>query len=124
MAVSRTQNNFLVSNGVAVISIDNSDIFTIQGIHFSRIEDNATIRTERLDNENFHLPWNKTYSLSIDLFKAMFPHEHHYSEAIQNELISVWKWLKIIHGKKKKPFTINSPLPSDLLIHVSVLIFD
>lgn len=117
--MSKTKDNLLISNGTAVISIDGSDIFTLQGFQLAKIKFNEMIKTERLDNETFQLPWNKTWGLTIDLFRATFPHEHYYAEAIQNEFISIWKWLKVVHNRKKAPFTSQSPLPSDLLINVT-----
>lgn len=87
------------------------------------IKDNADIRTERSDYENFKLPWNKTWGLSIDLFRALFPYQHSYAEAVQNELISIFKWLKVLHNRKKPPFIDGSPLPSDLLINVSIFVY-
>lgn len=77
-----------------------------------------------MDNENFQLSWNKTWGLSIDLFKAVFPYDHNYADAVQNELISVFKWLKIVHNLKKGPFTNQSPLPSDVLVNVKDFLFE
>lgn len=84
--------------------------------------ENKEILSERQDNEDFLLPWNVTYGLSIDLFRALFPHEHSFAEAVQNELVSVFKWLKILH-KKKTSFPVNNPLPNDLFIKVSCFLF-
>lgn len=113
-----------MSNNTAIISIDGSDIFTIKGLQLNQIHDHQIIREERLDYENFLLPWNKTWGLTIDLFKASFPYQHDYADAVQNEFISVFKWLKLMHGKEKTPFTKNSPLPSDLLINVREFLFE
>lgn len=63
------------------------------------------------------MPQNKAWVVSIDLFKAVFPYEHSFAEAVQNQFMSVVKWLKIVHNMKKKPQ--DGPLPSDLLISVS-----
>lgn len=55
--------------------------------------------------------------VSIKSMKAIFPYEHNFTEAVQNELISITKWLKIIHRKQK--VNVFEPLPSDLVIKVS-----
>ncbi|EFA07873.1 UPF0378 protein KIAA0100-like Protein [Tribolium castaneum] len=124
LKVSKTRHDLTVENTTAVISIDGCDIFTIKGFHLHRIKDSKLIRDERLDNENFKVAWNRTWGLSIDLFKAVFPYEHNYADAVQNEFISVFKWLKIVHNHKKVPFTSDSPLPSDLLINVREFLFE
>lgn len=50
----------------------------------------------------------------------MFPYKHRFAEAVQGDFVSLFKWLKLVHGIKKKPFTVDSPLPSDLHIKVSM----
>lgn len=105
-----------------VVSVDGSEIFTLQGVSLNQVHDDIFIREERSDNENFVLSWNRVWNVSIELFKASFPYEHCYAEAIQNEFISIWKWLKIVHNKKKHPFTVDSPLPSDLFIRVCAVV--
>lgn len=111
-------DNFSVLNNTLIISIDEAEIFTLHRLNLTRIPYQNEIKEERLENENFVLPWNKTWGLTIDVFKAIFPYEHSCSDAIQNEFISVFKWLKVVHNKKKVPFTNDSPLPSDLIINV------
>lgn len=101
--------------------MDESEIFTICCVNANRILDHKQIREERLDNDNFEMAWNRSWGLTVNLFKAAFPYEHSYADAIQNELVSVFKWLKGIHGIKKAPFTKESPLPCDLLISVGFL---
>lgn len=59
-------------------------------------------------------------AVNVGLVRVIFPYKHRFAEAVQGEFVSLFKWLKIIHGIKKKPFTADSPLPSDLLIKVSV----
>lgn len=116
--LSKNCNNFELVNNFVVISIDSNEIFTINGIKLQRIHDDQMIRAERADTEQFLLPWNQTLSLTIDLFKVVFPYEHNWAESIQSQFFSIVKWLKIVHKIKKKPFTSDSPLPKDLLINV------
>ncbi|CAG9812625.1 unnamed protein product [Phaedon cochleariae] len=105
------------------IQIDGDDIFTIKGIDLQRIKSHPFIQAERLDTDNFVLPFNKTWGVSIDLFKAVFPYEHNFDEAIKNQLLSVIKWLKIVHNLKKDR-TQDGPLPSDVLINVKEFLFE
>lgn len=34
------------------------------------------------------------------------------------QTINIWKWLKLVHKRKSRPFTADSPLPPDLLLKV------
>lgn len=126
LKVGVNELNFGKQNGTATlennmlkISIDDAEIFTIQGIELVKINNHSGIREERADYEHFELLCNKTWRLTINSFKACFPYDHNYADAIQNEFISVFKWLTTVHNAKKLPFTEKSPLPSDLLINVS-----
>ena len=94
----------------------------VNGLSLFKIKDSELIREERRENE-FHLPWNKTWNLTIQLFKMCFPYEHMFAEAVQDELISVLKWLKKVHGGDDEKSKSTLPLPSDVLINVSEFFF-
>lgn len=119
MVLKTSQDNFSIENLTTKIAIDGANIFTVEGLKVNRIHDSLEIREERLNSDGFILPWNKTWGISINLLKASFPYKHDYAEAVQNELVSVFKWLKIVHKRAKKSVTAYSPLPSDVLINVS-----
>ncbi|XP_021942266.1 protein KIAA0100 isoform X3 [Zootermopsis nevadensis] len=106
------------------IAIDNKEIFSIDDFQVAKILDSEEVRLERKNTEGFILPWNITWNLTISSLKACFPYEHNFSEAIQNELVSVVKWLKLVHKKQRQPFTSDSPLPPDLLIKVKEFLFE
>jgi hypothetical protein len=72
-----------------------------------------------------HMPVSNTIecsfscrNITINSLKACFPYEHNFAEAVQNEFVSVVKWLKLVHKKQRQPFTSDSPLPPDLVIKV------
>ncbi|PSN37005.1 hypothetical protein C0J52_14236, partial [Blattella germanica] len=117
---SMNNENFGIQAMSIKIAIDNKDIFTIEGFHISKLLDSEEVRIERKNTEEFILPWNRTWSVTINSLKACFPYEHNFAEAVQNEFISVFKWLKLMHKKQKTPFTSDSPLPSDLVIKVQI----
>lgn len=56
------------------------------------------------------------------LSKAIFPYDHDFYDAVNNQFVSHFKWLKAVHNYKKKPFTADSPLPSDMVIQVCYFI--
>lgn len=117
------EHDLSLQNSNITIFVDEDDIFTLSGLSLFRIKDSELIKEERRENE-FNLPWNKTWNLTIQLFKVCFPYEHKFAEAVQNELVSVIKWLKKVHssddGKSSKS---SLPLPSDILINVSEFFF-
>ncbi|XP_015437113.1 PREDICTED: protein KIAA0100 [Dufourea novaeangliae] len=104
------------------ITLDMADVIMIEGFELVRVPDNEEIRVERQSNEGFVLDWNETWTLNIESVKACFPYEHQFTDAIQNELFSIRKWLKEIHsssrGKKMKA------LPCDLIIKIKEWVFE
>ena len=97
-------------------ALDMADIITIEGFQLERLKDSAEVRIERQNNEGFELAWNETWILNIESAKARFPYEHQFTDAIQNELFSIRKWLKELHSSGKSE---EKPLPCDLVIKAS-----
>lgn len=99
-------------------TLDMADIVVIEGFELVKVPDNKEVRTERQTNEDFILDWNETWALNIESVKACFPYEHQFTDAIQNELFSIRKWLKEIHSSPDSKKA--RPLPCDLIIKVNI----
>ncbi|MCP9264447.1 hypothetical protein DINM_022537 [Dirofilaria immitis] len=56
---------------------------------------------------------NKLWIWSADVVMFVFPYDYNFA-AGYDEIINAWKWIKLVHEWKRKPFIIESPLPSDL----------
>ena len=56
------------------------------------------------------------WQLSFGHIGIDFPHDYNFAEAFSEDFISCFKWMKLVHGKKKTPFTAESPLPADLTV--------
>ncbi|CAH0380913.1 unnamed protein product [Bemisia tabaci] len=105
------------------IAVDGCDIFMVENLQVTKIHDSEVVKVERANCEGFHLPWNNTWGIAIRSLKAIFPHEHNFASAVQNELFSIIKWLKLIH-KKPAPKDELSPLPCDLIIKIKEFMFE
>ncbi|XP_060521817.1 protein hobbit [Cylas formicarius] len=111
------------------ISIDESDIFELKGVSIKRLrKENAyakALRQERREAgcaDDFN---NNTFVVFIELFKAVFPHEHNYAEAVRNHFQSIFKWLKILHGRKNDGTPKNPRLMSpDFLVNVKEFLLE
>ncbi|XP_066998211.2 protein hobbit [Anabrus simplex] len=107
------------------IAVDDNDIFSIEGLEVSEKNDNAEVTLERLQTEpELQDQFNNCWAVIIESLKVVFPYEHSFAEAVQNELISLVKWLKLIHKRQKQSLTEDGPLPSDLLIKVKDFLFE
>ncbi|XP_072943590.1 protein hobbit [Epargyreus clarus] len=104
--------------------LNGDDIITVEGYSQERAADDADIRVERKANESFVLDWNRVWAVNVESVRVIFPYKHRFADAVQGDFVSLFKWLKIIHGIKKKPFTLESPLPSDLHIKIEELVIE
>ncbi|XP_053971021.1 protein hobbit [Hylaeus volcanicus] len=102
-------------------TLDMADIIMIEGFELVKVSDNAEVRIERQSSEGFVLDWNDTWALNIESVKACFPYEHQFTDAIQNELFSIRKWLKEIHSSSS---TGNLRLPRDLIVKIKEWVFE
>lgn len=100
------------------INIDELHIFTFRDLEMESASSHEILKAERSNYENFVMPTNKVWITTIGGFTGIFPYDHDFADAIQNEFVSLTKWLKIVHNVKKKEFTIDSPLPSDMIIKI------
>lgn len=113
------KERIVISTEKIFINIDEMHIFTLKDVDVQSLDSIEVLKSERQNYENFVQPTNKVWITTIGGFKGIFPYDHDFADAIQNEFVSLFKWLKLIHNVQKKPFTKNSPLPRDMIIQVS-----
>lgn len=116
--LTRKDAKFVISMEKIFINIDEMHIFTLTDIDVQSAAAVDVLQQERQNYDHFVLPVNKAWITTIGGFKGIFPYDHDFADAIQNEFNSTYKWLKVVHDIKKKPFTAQSPLPSDMIIQV------
>ncbi|XP_047512381.1 protein KIAA0100 [Pieris napi] len=104
--------------------LNGDEIVTIEGYSQERVSDDPDIRIERKANDGFVLSWNKVWAVNIESIRVIFPYKHRFAEAVQGDFVSLFKWLKHVHGIKKKSFTLDSPLPSDLHIKIDEILIE
>ncbi|XP_053684386.1 protein hobbit [Sabethes cyaneus] len=106
------------------IKIDDQHIFSFNDVDCHQLGEMDVLRAERKHYENFRLANNKVWATTIGVVRIIFPYDHDFYGAIVNEFVSIYKWLKVVHGYKKKPFTIDSPLPSDMFIQIKEFLME
>ncbi|XP_055610568.1 protein hobbit isoform X2 [Uranotaenia lowii] len=121
--ISRKDRWFISFENI-FIKIDDQHIFTFKDVDCQQLSEMDALRGERKHYEHFRLASNKVWLTSIGVVRIIFPYDHDFYGAIVNEFVSIYKWLKVIHGYKKKPFTENSPLPSDMFIQIKEFLME
>ncbi|KAK2163968.1 hypothetical protein LSH36_71g02022, partial [Paralvinella palmiformis] len=92
---------------------------TTQGIHVSSNGDEQ-LRLERRGFKQLELSDNHTWVISFVRFTVRFPYGYDFAACLA-EVKNLNKWRKLVHGVVKKPFTVESTLPPDLLIKVKAV---
>lgn len=118
------KDRFLISVENIYIKIDDQHIFTLKDVDIQSRPKLDILTQERENCEGFLLRTNKVWITTIGSFKAIFPYDHDFYDAITNEGVSLFKWIKLVHGIQKKPFTVDSPLPSDMLIQIKEFLIE
>ncbi|XP_037949690.1 protein KIAA0100-like [Teleopsis dalmanni] len=116
-------DNFISAENI-FIKIDDQHIFTLKDVDVHSLPKLDMLTLARVNCEGFLLPCNKVWVTTIGVFKAIFPYDHDFYDAINNQFVSHFKWLKMVHNYKKKPFTASSPLPSDLVIQIKEFLLE
>ncbi|KAH8380297.1 hypothetical protein KR009_009804, partial [Drosophila setifemur] len=106
------------------VKIDGQHIFTVKELDMQSVPRLQILALERQNFPGFQLPTNKVWVTTIGSFKAIFPYDHDFYNAINSECVSHFKWLKLVHNYKKKPFTVDSPLPCDLVIKIKEFLLE
>ncbi|EDW50305.1 GM14064 [Drosophila sechellia] len=106
------------------VKIDDQHIFTVKELDLQSVPRLEVLTQERQNFPGFQLPSNKVWVTTIGSFKAIFSYDHDFYNAVNGECTSHFKWLKMVHNYKKKPFTVDSPLPCDLVIKIKEFLLE
>ncbi|XP_052757445.1 protein hobbit [Galleria mellonella] len=104
--------------------LNGDEVITVEGYSMERVADDHDVRVERKANEGFELMWNKVWLVSVDSVRVIFPYKHRFADAVQGDFVTLFKWIKLVHGIQKKSVTADSPLPSDLHIKIEEILIE
>ncbi|KAK0427704.1 hypothetical protein QR680_010380 [Steinernema hermaphroditum] len=110
-----TDNSFSVNSPHLTIRVDNHTIVEAENPLFRRLQMDVAMDMNRREFKHLRLRTNKVWSWAADLVKFHFPYGYNFAAAYE-EIVNSVKFVKLVHGKKRKPFTADSPLPCDLHI--------
>ncbi|XP_064647364.1 protein hobbit-like isoform X2 [Lineus longissimus] len=102
------------------IAFDEHDIFQMQGASIYTMHHSEELKLERMTFDLLELPTNKAWAITFDKFGIIFPYKYHFSKCL-SEVLAIKKFIKMLHFKTKKPFTIDRPLPPDIVIRAKTV---
>lgn len=123
MLFSRKEQT-LVSVEKIFINIDDVHIVSFSDAEMQSASSLECLRAERANYESFLCPVNRGWVTTIGSLKIIFPYDHDFADAVQNEFNSLVKWLKGLHGIQSRPFSIDSPLPSDMFVQIKEFLLE
>uniref|UniRef100_A0A915PXZ3 FMP27/BLTP2/Hobbit GFWDK motif-containing RBG unit domain-containing protein n=1 Tax=Setaria digitata TaxID=48799 RepID=A0A915PXZ3_9BILA len=94
-------------------SLDGHPILTIEKFCIGKQTFDAGMDLGRNEFKDLKNRTNKLWIWSADAVMFVFPYDYNFASGY-DEIINAWKWVKLVHGYKRKQFTLESPLPSDL----------
>ncbi|BFZ05396.1 hypothetical protein BsWGS_08435 [Bradybaena similaris] len=101
------------------IRCDGHNIFSIVGFQLETLPI-SHLKGERERAKDLQDATNKAWGISCHSVDIVFPCKYNFA-ACYEELMNMVKWLKLVHKMKKKPFTVDSPLPPDISIKFRML---
>ncbi|TKR63389.1 hypothetical protein L596_027227 [Steinernema carpocapsae] len=106
---------FSVNSPHLTILVDGESIVMAENPLIRRLQMDVAMDMNRREFKQLKLRTNKVWSWTADSIKFHFPYAFDFAAAYE-EIVNSVKFVKKVHGKKRKPFTADSPLPCDLHI--------
>ncbi|CAN7988597.1 unnamed protein product [Ixodes pacificus] len=101
-----------------IVYFDEHPVFTFQQVQYMAIPSGEKSSINRNATKGLSQQHNKLWqvTLVIDEMRVVFPYQYNFAEVFSEEAVNIVKWIKLVHKRAKKPFTEDSPLPSDFSI--------
>ncbi|CAD5211079.1 unnamed protein product [Bursaphelenchus xylophilus] len=113
----RANGDIAVNSPNFIIELDSQIILTVEEISIERRQLNAIMDLGRKEFKQLGLRTNKCWSWSAQALHILFPYQFDFAKVFE-EVLNAVKWMKLLHNVQKKPFSADSPLPSDLRISI------
>ncbi|GFO14519.1 protein kiaa0100-like [Plakobranchus ocellatus] len=117
--VTMTLPDILMEVKDITINCDGHDIFRIVCFQLETLAP-SQLKAERERAKILKLTTNRAWGVSFDNIEIVFPYKYKFADCYE-EIMNTVKWLKLVHKVKKKPFTVDSPLPADLDLKIKLL---
>ena len=104
------------------LKIDSSEILSLEDLVLSAVPRSEKLSAERRRMEGAVLESNKCFLVAIKSFTFTQPYQFNFYQVVLQDIVGVFKWLKMLH--KKKTSSDNSDLPRDILINIQHFKFE
>uniref|UniRef100_A0A7E4W368 Fmp27_GFWDK domain-containing protein n=1 Tax=Panagrellus redivivus TaxID=6233 RepID=A0A7E4W368_PANRE len=99
------------------LAMDDHMILGLESPKFQKLAADSRMDMGRQEFRTLHNKTNKLWWWHADVLQIVFPYGYDFAAAYE-EVINSVKWIKLVHGMKPKPFTIESPMWSDLKVTI------
>ncbi|XP_022666195.1 protein KIAA0100-like isoform X2 [Varroa jacobsoni] len=116
-----------ISSERLIWRFDKHDIFTFEKVEYALCpvnEESRLLRRHFKSSGAVEQEANRRWLLSFGHIGVEFPHDYNFAEAFSEDFILCFKWMRLVHGKKRVPFTTESPLPADLTVRAKSVSFE
>ncbi|XP_069135589.1 protein hobbit-like isoform X1 [Argopecten irradians] len=114
--MTRSEDETLMEIERFTVNCDKHQIFVLEGTMIGTLS-KYHLREGRQSVGNLKCPTNRAWHVLFNSFEIVFPYKYNFAKCFE-EFVNLWKWWKLAHKVKKKPFTEDSLLPPDLQIKV------
>lgn len=115
LVLSVSANEFVTEVNQMNIEFDDHAVFNVEGLMVGTLLA-SQIQREREVFKGLD-PYNNAWTVELKKLIVEFPYNYNFSACFE-EVVNIFKWLKLVHKIPKKEFTSTSKLPPDLKIKV------
>ncbi|XP_077995172.1 bridge-like lipid transfer protein family member 2 [Glandiceps talaboti] len=117
LEIKKEGETFLLSSPEVVFHFDEHQVIVIEEPCFKKLYNNDNIERDRQSFENLQTKSNTGWGIFFKSLDVTFPYQYDFA-ANYNQIINIFKWLKVVHKKTK-----SGKLSSDLLVQIKSVVF-
>ena len=105
------------------MKLNKNEILALDDIVLSAVPRSDKLTSERRRMEGVRLEQNKCFVVAVKSFAFTQPYQFNFYDVVLQEMVGVFKWLKMHHKREKDEQNLNE-VPRDILINIQHFKFE